>query len=560
MRIFYNALFVTVVFLLFSQNFHAQTLPSKEGYRSGTLLYYFHTIKKNETLSQIAKMYSLSVKEILEVNTTISDPERISEGMKIKVPNYSPFIDQYPHEQWTFILYKVKQGDKLKSIAKDFQTDVEDIRNVNLGIENKPVTGAEIRVPVRKKEVAQTQNPEKQDKTGKPERAKTKQDRPLSENPALTFKWGDEKSKPEEPRHLAITTCAEYRYKSGTTFNVSIIMPLKKDDGTINSTGTSFLSGALIAVNKMKSSGLSIKLNSFDSGGKNSISRILQSPELTSSNIIIAQTTIDDLVQLAAFAGENRIHLVVPYESSAHALVENNPYVIQLYPPADVVYKKLIAKQYNEEVVPILIKPEKPDSVTLENYKEELKKRFGAFKEQTHEMGLRNLPYKDILDKDKLNLIFVCPTAEKSRNQSFVSDLVSRLNTVKNRLSVYGTDTWNEFEIIEKSHYFNTNVHLAQPMYVDYGNSAAKLFVQLYRKAYNKEPEKYAFLGYDAVYYFLSVLRKFGHEFQDCLSGFDSVLLQSQYKLRRNNFSDGFVNDGCFLLEYTRNDIEIKRE
>jgi hypothetical protein len=341
---------------------------------------------------------------------------------------------------------------------------------------------------------------------------------------------------------------------------VSLIVSLRKDDGTIDPSGTSFLSGTLIAVNKMKNNGLSVKLNSFDIGKKNSLNRILRSQELKESDIIIAQAPVNDLIELATFANENRIHLVVPYESKAHTLVENNPYFIQMYPSSDVIYKKLISKQYNEDVSPILIKPEKPDSLMLKNYKTELKKRFGTFKEQTHKMGSRDLAYKDILDMHKLNLIFVCPTAETAKNQSFVSDLIGRLNTVKNRLSVYGTDKWQDFEIIEKSQYFNTNVHLAQPMYVDYNNDDTKLFVQLYRKAFNNEPERYAFLGYDVTYYFLSVLRKYGREFQDCVAGFDSVLLQSRYKLRRNNLNDGFVNDGCFLLEYTRNDIEIKRE
>jgi LysM repeat protein len=539
----------------------AQTL-SVPGYRSGTLYYYFHTIKKDETLSRIAKTYNLSISEILEVNTTISDPEKIVEGQKIKVPNYSQFIDRYPHDQWNFILYRVKQGDRLKGIAKEFKTDVDDIKNVNPGIENKPVTGAEIRVPVKKQGITQIQNQEKKGREKK-EPEKKEQDNQSYKNPALTFNWGNDKPKSESSDRIFDNiniNCAEYLYKPGTTFNVSLIVSLKKDNGTIDLFGTSFLSGALIAVNKMKNDGLTVKLNSFDIGSKNSINRILRSPELKESDIIIAQASVGDLVELVSFANENRIHLVVPYESKANTLVENNPYVIQMHPSPDVMYKKLINKQYNEDVSPILIKPEKPDSLMLKNYKTELKKRFGVFKEQTHKMGSRDLTYKNILDMNKLNLIFVCPTDEMSKNQSFVSDLIGRLNTVKDRLSVYGTDKWQDFEIIEKSQYFNTNVHLAQPMYVDYNNDETKLFVQLYRKAFNKEPEKYAFLGYDVTYYFLSILRKYGREFQDCVSGFDSVLLQSRYKLRRNNLNDGFVNDGCFLLEYTRNDIKIKRE
>ncbi|MDR1595261.1 MAG: LysM peptidoglycan-binding domain-containing protein [Prevotellaceae bacterium] len=576
MRLFCNCLYITLFILLCGKVSPAQTLPNSGGYKSGSLFYYFHVIRKDETLSQIAKTYNLSVNEILEVNTTIADPEKIVEGMKIKVPNYSHFIDKYPHEQWNFILYKVKQGDKLKSIAKEFKTNVDDVKNVNPGIENKPVMGAEIRVPVKKQNVAvqQQQKPdakndkkerEKDDKKDRDKDDKKEREKQPVRNPALTFNWGDDDSdKPKPEREETVirgnADCAEYIYQSGTTFTISLVMPLKKDDGTLDLSGTSFLGGALIAVNEMKNKGLAIKLNSFDVGRSNSVDRILRSSELRESNVIIAQTPVNDLAKLAAYAYENRIHLVVPYENAAHSFVVNNPYVVQLHPSDNAVFQKLINKQYNEDVFPILVKPDKPDSLMLDKYRAALKKRFGKFVEQTHKMARRDLEYKDILDVNKLNLIFVCPAAESSKNQPFVSDLIDRLNLVKHRLSVYGRDEWQSFGLIEKSLYFNTNVHLAQPVFVDYNNEAAKLFVQLYRKAYNSEPEKYAFLGYDATYYFLSVLRKYGADFQNCVSGFDSVLLQSRYKLVRNNINDGFVNEGCFLLEYTRDSIEIKRE
>jgi LysM repeat protein len=586
MKFVYNSLCFAAVFLLCGHVSPAQTLPNSGGYRSGTLYYYFHVIKKDETLSQIARIYNLSVNEILEVNSTISDPEKIVEGQKIKVPNYSHFIDRYPHDRWNFILYRIQRGDKLKSISKAYGTDVDDIKSVNPGIVNKPVIGSEIRVPVKKQGVvAQTQKPDaKEEKKDREKETRNKKDegKQTVKNPALSFNWGnnnnnndadaddvddvdddsdnDDVSQPEEIVVRNKTNCVEYVYRPGTTLTISLIASLKKDDGTIDLSGTSFLSGALIAVNNMKNQGLTIKLNTFDLGGGKNIDRILRSQELIESSVIIAQASVNDLRRLVAYAGENRIHLVIPYESHARSFVENNPYVIQLYPSDDAVFRKLMSKQYNEDVCPILIKPEKPDSLMLEKYRTALKKRFGTFKEQKHKMGLRNLEYEDILDDNKLNLIFVCPVAEFSRNQPFVSDLIDRLNLVTHRLSVYGNAEWQNFGMIDKSLYFNNNVHLTQPMFVDYSNEATKLFVQLYRKAYNCEPEKFAFLGHDAMYCFLAVLRKYGAGFQDCISGFDPALLQSRYKLVRNNINDGFVNEWCFLLEYTRDSIEIKKE
>jgi LysM repeat protein len=536
-------------------------LPNSGGYRSGTLYYYFHIVKKDETLSHIAQIYELSVNEILEVNTTISDPGMITEGLKIKVPNYSSFIKEYPRDQWNFILYRVKQGEKLKSIAKAFGTDADDIRNVNRGIENKPATGSEIRVPVRKQNVAiATQKPdiERNQEHEKGSDDKREQNRQPARNPALTFNWGNDTPKTERTV-INNTACAEYTYKKGTIFKISLIASMKKNDGTIDPSGTSFLCGAMIAVNEMKNNGMSVKLNTFNTGNSSGVNRILNSPELRESNIIIAQTSLGDLVKLAAYAAENKIYLVIPYESKARSLTENNPFVIQLHPSDNTVFQKLISKQYNDDVFPILIKPEKPDSLMLANYRAALKKRFGTFKEQSHKIGLQDLEYKGILDVNRLNLIFVCPVAEPSKNQSFVSDLISRLNLVKHRLSVYGSEEWYDYMLLDRFLYFNVNMHIAKSIFVDYNNDATKLFVQLYRKAFNSEPGKYAFLGYDVTYYFLAVLRKYGNEFQDCVSGFDSVLLQSHYKLVKNSINGGFINEGCFMVEYTGG-IETKRE
>ena len=104
----------------------AQNIPDSK-IKRGTLWYYVHTIQKNETLSQLAQTYRVSIKEIKEVNVTIIDAQKIREGQTILIPDYSAFIDRYPHDTWLFELYRVQPGDKLKSIAKAFDTEVKDI-------------------------------------------------------------------------------------------------------------------------------------------------------------------------------------------------------------------------------------------------------------------------------------------------------------------------------------------------------------------------------------------------------------------------------------------------
>ncbi|MDR1897613.1 MAG: LysM peptidoglycan-binding domain-containing protein [Prevotellaceae bacterium] len=563
-----NILFVTVIFLLHSENILSQI--SQDRYKAATLFYYIHTIQKGETLGQIASNYRVLVSEILEVNRHISDIEKIKAGQKIVVPDYSRFIDKYPHDRWSFVLYKVKQGDKLKSLAKEFKTDVDDIKAINPGIDNKPGFNSEIRIPVPKQGIAQletTEKQEKKDKNKEKEREKQEKEKEKQENKSsrvnsvLTFDWGgDNKTTPQtgqstnESEEGRYSNCREYVYKSGTVFNISIVVSIKKENGTNDLNGIAFLQGALLAVEEMKNNGLSINLCVFDVG--KDVNKALKSPQLIKSDIIIAPLSLTHLNKLAPFAMENRIKLVIPHESKAQSLIAGNPYVIQVYPSDETIYKKLTSKQYDNNITPILIKPEKCDSVMLENYRSALKARFGKFKEHTHVMGLElnRSHFKNVLDENRQNIVFVCSNIEP-----FVSDLLVRLDLSKSQIIVYGRERWRDFRSIKWSLYYDLNLHLAQPFFVDYKDERVKQFVRSYRGAYNDEPEGYAFHGYDVLYYFAAALKKYGTSFTECFTEFNSTLLQSQYKFKQNNINDGFINDGCFLLEYST-DIEIKKE
>ena len=557
---FYVNIFV-VLFLLFGKVGLAQTISSVK-YRKGTQYYYIHTVAKNETLGQIASVYKVTVKEIMEVNSTVSDPEKIAEGQTINIPDFSGFIDKYPRDRWNFVLYRVQKGDKLKSIAKEFQTDPDDIKNINPKIENKPVTGSEIRIPVPKQMAQQKADKGKKDKKDYtvPEYDNSKTDDRA--NPALSFNWSrfknsDDRNEEDYRSDFYNDNCKTYNYKPGTVFTISIVVPTKKADKTIDRNAVAFLQGAMIALNDMRDNGLSVKFNTFDLSLTGGVDRVLRSQDFAESDIILAPFgSSGELSKLASFARDKRIKLVVQGEGGSRSLVSGNPYVIRLYPSDITIRQKLADKQYDDDIFPVLIKPEKPDSLTLVTFRAALRRRFGSFAEHTHVKGLplNKLHFNDILHESKHNLVFVCSDAEP-----FVSDLVIRLNTLKNRISVYGSDKWNDFKLINRPVFFDINLHLAQPFFVDYKKDNTKQFVRLFRTAYNNEPDKYAFMGYDVSYYFMAALRRYGSDFQGCFTDFQSTLLQSRYKFRQNAPGDGFVNDGCFLLEYAH-DIEIKRE
>lgn len=78
-----------------------------------------HTVKKGETLSEIAAQYQLSTKDLSEANG-IQDPRQLQIGQILQLPN--------PDEP---IVYIVRTGDSLGRIARKHQTTVQKLMDLN---------------------------------------------------------------------------------------------------------------------------------------------------------------------------------------------------------------------------------------------------------------------------------------------------------------------------------------------------------------------------------------------------------------------------------------------
>ncbi len=88
-----------------------------------------YTVKKGDTLSQIALDYNTTVESIVQINN-IPNPNLIYVGQKIKIK-----IDDYTIHDCGHIIYKIKWGDTMTSIAKKYGVSIQSIAEIN-NIEN----------------------------------------------------------------------------------------------------------------------------------------------------------------------------------------------------------------------------------------------------------------------------------------------------------------------------------------------------------------------------------------------------------------------------------------
>lgn len=102
-----------------------------------------YVVQRGDTLSAIAAMYNVSVDSIVAANPEITDPDRIYAGQVLRIP--------VGHTK--YVTYVVKQGDSLYKIARMYGVSLNNIIAANPQIENVDLIfpGQVIRVPLRRR-------------------------------------------------------------------------------------------------------------------------------------------------------------------------------------------------------------------------------------------------------------------------------------------------------------------------------------------------------------------------------------------------------------------------
>lgn len=136
----------------------------------------------------------------------------------------------------------------------------------------------------------------------------------------------------------------------------------------------------------------------------------------------------------------------------------------------------------------------------------------------------------------------------------FAIDLFTKLNYVKKHLDmqVVGLPFWGDFDNLDVEHTQALQLHVLASHYIDYSKPEVKLFVHRFRQAYNTEPlpQRYAFLGYDISLYFMTALKAYGANFEDCLPALQQPLLERTMRFEKTPLG-GYENKYWYILKQT---------
>ena len=125
-------------------------IPTENNEPQGT---GFYIVKKGDSLYSIARQYNTTVEELMRLNNLTSSSLSIGQQLKVPAEVNPPITDNY-------IIYTVKAGDSLYSIARQYNTTVNELMDYNNLTTNLLSVGQKLKVPTEVEVKPPTSTPE----------------------------------------------------------------------------------------------------------------------------------------------------------------------------------------------------------------------------------------------------------------------------------------------------------------------------------------------------------------------------------------------------------------
>ena len=583
--------FAMVFFLLSSPAFAQKKNKEEENHKSKKTTvedgkkFYLHTVDKKQTLFAIAKIYNLTVNDIVLENPDAIDGIKPGEVLKI------PFEKPKPKEKETakktteekvkpkettdkpvqvaadtsqYTMDTVQKGETLYSFSKQYGVSIERIKALNPAAADGLKIGQVLRFPSdnKKNAVAKTEKPKETKKEKEKEEKKAKAD--AEKIPETTVA-----PKPKEVIKDTVTTTT-YKSVLKSEYNIAYFLPFHAEEAedidfdklirgdeqlpAKTSMALSFYEGALIAIDSLKKQKLNAKIFIYDIDDKDSlgIDRILKKPELPKMDLMIGPLNGSSFVTISKFAKEHTIPIVSPL-IQVNKILFSNPYVCKVLPSTTLQVEQMahfVADSFRSQNI-----------ILVDNAKIAESSFFNAFKLTANnalvEQGLTTADsikqakglggVEALLVENKTNIV-VLPSA----NQSYVTEFVRGLRNKheKFKIVLFGLQSWTNFDNLDFEYLNDLSLHITSNTFVDYQNPATESVIKTYRSKYKTEPDMYVFDGFDISYYFISALLKQGTGFLKTISDNKYHGVETNYYFQQHPSDSGFENKYVHILKY----------
>lgn len=475
------------------------TIPSSPD--EGKNIIGTHTIQKGDTRFKLIKTYEICMDSLLKYNPNAKEHFNVGSVMLISM-TLSPTATM--PDTSTYRLHKVKKGETVFGIAKQYGTPQKDLEYMNPGSETELKEGRILIIPNTKEE----------------------------ENVRVAV----------EPKN---------------TVNVAIALPFQLSSqagkNTVDANTERFIEvyqGALLAIDSLKNRGLNINLYVYDSGKTEAeAKKALNTKEMAEMDLLIGPAYASQIKAFSDIAKEKNVKLIVPFSSKSEETALNSN-IYQINTPQHIQYeltaKAIIDKFRGNNIVLLRFKNEtyNDKKVMGDSIASYLRKNNVQFTEASYS-NIESL--KSVLSQKSDNAVVVLTTNQVALNQTL--PIVNMLGE-KHTISVVGFPEWQKYASISKD-LFVLNTFVPSTFCIDFKQQEVHNYIKKFRKVYKYEPQneqpQYGMLGYDIMMFFCEAVEKYGHNFESKITEISYKPLQAAMSFKKLNNNSGYYN-GCIFF------------
>ena len=566
--------------------------------------YYVHTVKSGDTLYSIAKAYEVGENDIRECNPSVGDGLRIDQTVKIPVPESALLKAKAEKKRKKdYIIHKVKAGQTLYAIARDYNISVAQLREDNPSV-NPQALAVDESLWIRRTAIgssteqqAQAEMAEYTDNLNKA----TNDDgfdhhvvQPGETIYSLSRRYGiteaefaqlndvsqglkagaiirlpKAKSAEQEKVTEVINTPAQVTMNSEITFqklddsqdlNIALMLPMNINSKP-NASYVEFYQGFLLGLDEIKKSGKgNTKLTVYNTAHDQlKVQQIVSSTMFEGTNLIIGPVYEDELNPVLQYAHKNTVPVVSPL---ANISAVQSPALYQLSPAPEKKYEKIGNLLDGGRDIYLIYASSNDKEFEQEILKELHGRPYSAynysFTDQKSTFTPRNAEARaiesmdDILKGEKPCLFIVLANAETDVDRILGTISSSKVALTDRSESsaqyvVMGTSRWGRFNNIDHTSYFNNNVVMISTYHAKRDSKAVRDFDSRYIDAYGALPSLYAYRGYDTAMIFCAGMRG---DIEYNMLDKRYTPLQTTYKFVRGNAGERYVNQEWVRVNY----------
>ncbi len=573
--------------------------------------YYIHRVVAGESVADIATLYSLAEKEVLDENNLDPIAPAIAEGDYLRIPCYERVSKLQPRRSDSrYDRHRIVGGESLFKVAVDYAISLDTLVADNAGLD---VTNLRTRssLYVRRSAMGKSQLSDIRQQSGRYFEVLSALSHnyryvvvgegetlysiatklglyvdDLSEwngSPEFIYEGMLLKYEPsardmavaeQEQQSLVTTDIVEYldslsadgvRFRpfEKDVLTVSLMLPLSDTLGRVRGSFVEFFQGAELAARECQKEGLSVTLQLFDT--KNSPSQVERlvryDSMIDNTDLFIGPIYERNQEAVVEYAAERGVAMVSPLASTTNGSYGRHYYRLSPTPKSRV--EKLGGLVGPETNVIMVYTASNDDDMEREVLAMLDGHPYGKviYDENFVVDSLNSRPIEELMaTEDNLFVVLSDNEIDTDRSLAIISSMMNsrqpKYGTRRVPIRVLGNANWAKYRNMDKNLLFKLDVTYLAPYHADRSSELVREFDRKFMAAYGRAPSMFAYRAYDAVRLFVTAMYA-GGDLAAELNGAVVTMLQTRYSFIEEE--GNMVNDTWMLVNYRPNyTIEVR--